>query len=331
MENLIKWFPSLEPVVNSLPFAFVLLVVGFVLLIKGADFFVDGSSGIAKKLRIPSIIIGLTVVAMGTSLPEAAVSVSAGLAGSNSLAISNVLGSNLFNLMVVVGLCAIMSPIVVQKDVVTRDIPISIGAAALLLVLGFIGMTLGRVDAIVLLVLFIVFIISLVLIALKARKENAADEEEEDEKVRPLWLCLIFIVCGAAAIIIGGDTVVDSATTIARAFNMSETLIGLTIVAVGTSLPELVTSVVAARKNEVELSLGNAIGSNIFNLLLILGLAGTISPLAFLTENLIDVVVLIAVSTIIGLVAWKKKKLGRLEGILMVAFYVAYVVYIALR
>ena len=332
MSTLIQWFPALEPIVNSLPGAFVLLIVGFVLLIKGADFFVDGSSGIAKKLRIPSIIIGLTVVAMGTSLPEAAVSVSAGLAGSNSLAISNVLGSNIFNLMVVVGLCAIMSPIVVQKDVATRDIPISIGAALLLLVLGFIGMTLGRVDAIVLLVLFIVFIISLVLIALKARKENTEIEEEDDEiKVRPIWLCLIFIVCGAAAIIIGGDTVVESATFIATTFGMSETLIGLTIVAVGTSLPELVTSVVAARKNEVELSLGNAIGSNIFNILLILGLAGSISPLAFLTENLIDVIVLIAVSTIIGLVAWKKKKLGRLEGILMVAFYVAYVVYIALR
>lgn len=331
MSTLIQWFPALEPIVNSLPGAFVLLIVGFVLLIKGADFFVEGSSGIAKKLRIPSIIIGLTVVAMGTSLPEAAVSVSAGLAGSNSLAISNVLGSNLFNLMVVVGLCAIMSPIVVQKDVVTRDIPISIGAAVLLLVLGFIGMTLGRVDAIVLLVLFIVFIISLVLIALKARKENSVDEEEEEGKIRPIWLCLIFIVCGAAAIIFGGDTVVESATFIATTFGMSETLIGLTIVAVGTSLPELVTSVVAARKNEVELSLGNAIGSNIFNILLILGLAGTISPLAFLTENLIDVIILIAVSTIVGLVAWKKKKLGRLEGILMVAFYVAYVVYIALR
>ena len=331
MEKLVEWFPSLEPVVNSLPFAFVLLVVGFVLLIKGADFFVDGSSGIAKKLRVPSIIIGLTVVAMGTSLPEAAVSVSAGLKGSNSLAISNVLGSNFFNLMVVVGLCAIMSPIVVQKDVAKRDIPISIGAALMLLILGGIGMTLGRVDAIVLLVLFIAFIVSLVLIALKARKESADQEEEEEGKVHPIWLCLIFIVCGAAAIIIGGDTVVDSATFIATKFGMSETLIGLTIVAVGTSLPELVTSVVAARKNEVELSLGNAIGSNIFNILLILGLAGTISPLAVIMENIIDVIVLIVVSTVIGLVAWKKKKLGRLEGILMVAFYVAYVVYIALR
>lgn len=331
MENLIKWFPSLAPVFNSLPFAFVLLVVGFVLLIKGADFFVDGSSGIAKKLRIPSIIIGLTVVAMGTSLPEAAVSVSAGLKGSNSLAISNVLGSNFFNLMVVVGMCAVMSPIVVQKDVVKRDIPISIGAAIMLLVLGGIGMTLGRIDAIILLVLFVIFIVSLVLLALKARRESDEPDEDEDEKIRPIWLCLIFIVGGAIAIMIGGDAVVDSATNIATAFGMSETLIGLTIVAVGTSLPELVTSIVAARKNEVELSLGNAIGSNIFNLLLILGLAGTISPLAVITENIIDVIVLIAVSTVIGLVAWKKKKLGRLEGILMVAFYVAYVVYIAMR
>lgn len=331
MEKLVEWFPALEPVLNSLPFAFVLLVVGFVLLIKGADFFVDGSSGVARKLRIPSIIIGLTVVAMGTSLPEAAVSVSASLQGSNSLAISNVIGSNIFNLMVVVGFCATMAPVTVQKDVAKRDIPISIGAAIILLLLGTIGMSVGRIDAAILLVLFVAFIVALVLIALKARKENAEQEEEEEGKVRPIWLCLIFIVCGAAAIILGGDMVVDSATTIATAFGMSETLIGLTIVAVGTSLPELVTSIVAARKNEVELSLGNAIGSNIFNILMILGLAGVISPLAFITENIIDIIVLIAVSVLVWLVCLWKKKLNRVTGISMILIYVAYVVYIALR
>lgn len=314
---------------DSIYFAFILLVVGFVLLIKGADFFVEGSSGIAKKLRVPSIIIGLTVVAMGTSLPEAAVSVSAGLAGSNSLAISNVLGSNIFNLMVVVGFCAVMAPIVVDKDMIKRDIPISIGAALLLLLLGLWGMTLGRVDAILLLVLFIAFIVFLVFAALKNR--TAAAEEEDEIKARPIWLCLIFIVGGAAAIIFGGDWVVDSATKIALTFGMSETLVGLTIVSVGTSLPEFVTSIVAARKKEVELSLGNAIGSNVFNILLILGLSGTISPLAVLTENIIDVVILIAFSAFVWFSAWKKKKLGRLEGILMILFYVAFVVYIGLR
>ena len=314
---------------DSIYFAFILLVVGFVLLIKGADFFVEGSSGIAKKLRVPSIIIGLTVVAMGTSLPEAAVSVSAGLAGSNSLAISNVLGSNIFNLMVVVGFCAVMAPIVVDKDMIKRDIPISIGAALLLLLLGLWGMTLGRVDAILLLVLFVAFIVFLVFAALKNR--TAAAEEEDEIKARPIWLCLIFIVGGAAAIIFGGDWVVDSATKIALTFGMSETLVGLTIVSVGTSIPEFVTSIVAARKKEVELSLGNAIGSNIFNILLILGLSGTISPLAVLTENIIDVVVLIAFSAFVWFAAWKKKKLGRLEGILMILFYVAFVVYIGLR
>jgi cation:H+ antiporter len=314
---------------DSIYFAFILLVVGFVLLIKGADFFVEGSSGIAKKLRVPSIIIGLTVVAMGTSLPEAAVSVSAGLAGSNSLAISNVLGSNIFNLMVVVGFCAVMAPIVVDKDMIKRDIPISIGAALLLLLLGLWGMTLGRVDAILLLVLFIAFIVFLVFAALKNR--TAAAEEEDEIKARPIWLCLIFIVGGAAAIIFGGDWVVDSATKIALTFGMSETLVGLTIVSIGTSLPEFVTSIVAARKKEVELSLGNAIGSNVFNILLILGLSGTISPLAVLTENIIDVVILIAFSAFVWFAAWKKKKLGRLEGILMILFYVAFVVYIGLR
>ena len=314
---------------DSIYFAFILLVVGFVLLIKGADFFVEGSSGIAKKLRVPSIIIGLTVVAMGTSLPEAAVSVSAGLAGSNSLAISNVLGSNIFNLMVVVGFCAVMAPIAVDKDMVKRDIPISIGAALLLLLLGLWGMTLGRVDAILLLVLFVAFIVFLVFAALKNR--TAATEEEDEIKARPIWLCLIFIVGGATAIIFGGDWVVDSATKIALTFGMSETLVGLTIVSIGTSLPEFVTSIVAARKKEVELSLGNAIGSNVFNILLILGLSGTISPLAVLTENIIDVVILIAFSAFVWFAAWKKKKLGRLEGILMILFYVAFVVYIGLR
>ena len=314
---------------DSIYFAFILLVVGFVLLIKGADFFVEGSSGIAKKLRIPSIIIGLTVVAMGTSLPEAAVSVSAGLAGSNSLAISNVLGSNIFNLMVVVGFCAVMAPIVVDKDMIKRDIPISIGAALLLLLLGLWGMTLGRVDAILLLVLFVAFLVFLVFAALKNR--TAESEEEDEIKARPIWLCLLFIVGGATAIIFGGDWVVDSASKIALTFGMSETLVGLTIVSIGTSLPEFVTSIVAARKKEVELSLGNAIGSNIFNILLILGLSGTISPLTFLTENIIDVCILIGFSAFVWFAAWAKKRLGRLEGVLMILFYVAFVVYIGIR
>ena len=322
---------TLSEIINSVPFAFALLVVGFVLLIKGADFFVEGSSGIAKKLRVPSIIIGLTVVALGTSLPEAAVSVSASLQGSNSLAISNVIGSNIFNLMVVVGLCAVMSPVFVQKEVVKRDIPISIGAAVVLFILGVIGMSVGVVDGILLLVLFVAFIVSLVLIALKARKENAEEDEDDEIKVRPIWLCILFIVGGAAAIVFGGDMVVDSATKIALTFGMSETLVGLTIVSVGTSLPELVTSVVAARKNEVELSLGNAIGSNIFNILFILGMAGAISPIAVITENLIDICILLACSLLVWLVAWKNKKLGRAMGLTMVATYVAFVVYIALR
>ena len=331
MEKIVEWFPSMGPIVNSLPFAFVMLIVGFVLLIKGADFFVDGSSDVAKKLRVPAIIIGLTVVAMGTSLPEAAVSISAGLKGSNELAISNVLGSNLFNLLVVVGLCAIMAPVIVKKEIVKRDIPISIGAAIVLMILGLIGMSLGRVDAVVLLVLFVAFIVFLVLEALKARKQAGGADEEEEEKARPIWLCLVFIVGGAIAIMLGGDAVVDSAITIAYAAGMSENLVGLTIVAVGTSLPELVTSVVAARKKEVELSLGNAIGSNIFNILMILGLAGVISPLAVTAENIIDLIVLMGVSALIWLVCFINKKLGRVMGICMVSFYIVYVVYLIFR
>ena len=330
MESIISMFPSLAPIVNSLPCAIILLVIGFVFLIKGADFFVDGSSGVAKKLRIPSIMIGLTIVAMGTSLPEAAVSISASLQGSNEIAISNVVGSNIFNLMVVVGFCATMAPVMVSKEMIVRDIPISIGAAGLLLVLGAIGMSVGRIDAAVLAVLFVAYIVFLVSIALKARKASAETEEEE-EKLRPVWQCILFIVFGAAAIIIGGDVVVYNAKTIAYAVGMSENLVGLTIVAVGTSLPELVTSIVAARKKEVELSLGNAIGSNVFNILMILGLSGLFSPLAMITENIIDIIVLIAVSVLVWLVCLWKKKLNRVTGISMILIYVAYVVYIALR
>ena len=322
---------TLTEIINSVPFAIVLLVAGFVLLIKGADFFVEGSSGVAKKLRVPSIVIGLTVVAMGTSLPELAVSVSAGLAGNNSLAISNVVGSNIFNLMVVVGMCAVMSPIVVDKVLIKRDIPISIGAAALLLILGIIGMQVGVIDAAILAVLFVAFVSALVVSALKARKNGEVEEEEEDEKIRALWALILFIIGGAAAIICGGTLVVNSAETIATAFGMDDTLFGLTIAAIGTSLPELVTSVVAARKGEVELSLGNAIGSNIFNILLILGTAGILSPMAMLTENIIDIAILIACSLFVWLVAWKKKKLGRIEGIAMVAVYAAFMAYIVIR
>jgi cation:H+ antiporter len=306
-----------------------ILLVGFVLLIKGADFFVEGSSTVAKKLRIPSIIVGLTIVAMGTSLPELAVSTTASLAGNNAIAISNVVGSNLFNLIVVCGSCALFSPLAISKDILKKDLPIAIGCGVLLLVMGIIGMEVCRIDGIILSVLFITYISILVRAALKARA-NTKDEENVGKTI-PVWLCIIYIVGGIAAIKFGGDFVVDGAVTIAGKLGLSENLIGLTIVAVGTSLPELVTSIVASRKNEVEMAVGNVLGSNIFNILLILGVAGTISPMTFIMENIIDIVILTAASLLIYLFSWTKERIDRKEGIVMLLMYASYLVYICIR
>ena len=312
---------------QTIPGALILLVVGFVGLIKGADFFVEGASNVAKRFKVPSLIIGLTIVAMGTSLPETAVSISASIAGSNSLAISNVSGSNLFNLLVVVGLCCIMQKVDVDMDTIKRDIPYSLLAAVLLIALGMLGgMELGRLDGVILLAFFAFFLFLMIKSALKA-----AAEAEDEEVTQTLLMSVISIVGGAAAIAIGGDWVVDSASTLAMAFGMSETMVGLTIVAVGTSLPELVTSFVAARKGEVDMALGNAIGSNVFNILLVLGIASVISPIGFMMSNAIDIAAVIVATLVCWAVAAKNKSLGKIMGALMVVSYFAYMVYVVMR
>lgn len=319
----------------------LLLVAGFVLLIKGADFFVGGSSSVAKRFHVPAVIIGLTVVAMGTSLPETAVSVTASITNNNELAVSNAIGSNIFNLMVVIGVCAFMTPVMVGKDTIKRDIPFSAICALLLLGLGICavgdaaGMTLGHFDGIILLILFACYIIVLIRRTLKAQKSGEAVDVEggSDEEIKLLSVpkSLLFIVGGAAAIAIGGDLTVDSASRIAIEMGMSQTLVGLTIVSIGTSLPELVTSIVAARKNEIGMALGNAIGSNVFNILMVLGIASAISPIAFITENVIDIVILLVFTLLVWLFAATKKQLDRKEGLLMLLLYVAYAVYIVIR
>lgn len=306
--------------------ALLLLVLGFVLLIKGADYFVDGASSVAKKFRIPSIIIGFTIVAMGTSLPECAVSVTASLANNNALAISNVVGSNIFNLMVVCGASAIFAPLAIQKSTLLKEFPFSIFCALLLLVLGYTSFNLGRMEGIVLLVLFLVYLLWMIFSALKNRQEI-----DEDVNILPTWKCLLFIIGGAIAIKYGGDFVVDGASFIATKMGFSQNLIGLTIVALGTSLPELVTSIVAARKNEVDMALGNAIGSNIFNILLVLGVAGAISPVAFIMENVIDIILLTIMSSYVWILAWTKNHINKTEGISMILIYVIYLVYICIR
>ena len=308
---------------------YVFLVVGFILLIKGADFFVEGSSSVAKMLRVPSLIIGMTIVAMGTSFPECSVSINASLAGSNALAISNAVGSNIFNLMVVCGVCTLFCPLAVDKGTLKKEFPFSIIVALILLGLGSYGMVLGHIDGIIMSVIFAGFLYWMVISAKKARAESQDNEEEYE--IMPVWKCIFYIIGGIVAIIAGGDVVVDSATKIAGQFGMSENLIGLTVVAFGTSLPELVTSVVAAKKNEVDMALGNVIGSNIFNILLVLGVAAAISPIAFIMENIIDIVVLVVMSLLVWVFAWSKQKLVRGEGIVMLLMYAAYVVYICKR
>lgn len=334
---------NMEKFINNAPFAFVLvfLVIGFVLLIKGADFFVEGSSSVAKRMHVPSIIIGLTIVAMGTSLPETAVSVSASLTGNNELAVSNVVGSNIFNLMVVIGVCAMISTVDVAKETIKRDIPFSLICAGLLLLLGIAGfgdkagMTLGHLDGVIFIGAFAGYIFYMIKIALKASKEGKKVEIEggsdEEIKLISVPLSIVFIIGGAAAIAIGGDVTVDAASRIAADLGMSQTLIGLTIVSIGTSLPELVTSVVAARKNEVDMALGNAIGSNVFNILMVLGIASVISPISIIRENIIDLCVLVAFTVCVWIFAGTKKKIGRIEGLCMVALYAVYAVYIVIR
>lgn len=307
--------------------ALILLVVGFVLLIKGADFFVEGSSSVAKMLKVPSIIIGLTIVAMGTSLPECAVSITASMTNNNALAVSNAVGSNIFNLMVVCGFCALFHPLTVDKSTLKKEFPFSIACAILLLVCGYFAMELGRVDGLILLAVFVCFLVWMVRSALKAR-ENAGDEKYE---VLPVWKCIVFIVGGIIAIKYGGDFVVDGASMIAGKMGLSPNLIGLTIVACGTSLPELVTSVVAAKKKELDMALGNVIGSNIFNILFVLGVAAAISPIAFIMENIIDIAILIAMSLLVWIFVWTKQKLDKAEGAIMLLLYAAYLVYICVR
>ena len=334
----------MQNIINGLPIAAVilLLAVGFAFLVKGADFFVEGSSSIAKKLKVPPIIIGLTIVAMGTSLPETAVSVTASLVQNNELAVSNVVGSNIFNLMFVIGVCSILTPIMVQKATVVRDIPLSFGCARVLLVLGIsglgdkAGMTLGHADGVIFLIVFAGYIFTMVRSAMKARAagqkvEIEGVEECDNMKELSYGKSILFLIVGAAAIAFGGDLTVDTASRIAIELGMSQTLVGLTIVSIGTSLPELVTSVVAARKNEVDMAVGNAVGSNIFNILMVLGISSAISPVALIRDNIIDIVLLMVFSVMVWIFAGTRKKIERKEGIIMVVVYLIYCAYIIAR
>ena len=320
---------------------YILLIIGFVLLIKGADFFVDGSSSVAKILKVPTIIIGLTVVAFGTSMPELSVSVTAALRGSNDLAVSNVLGSNIFNLLVVLGCCALVKPVAAKWSLLKKEFPFSILITIILLLVdsdfsimkildGNQGFVLGRWAGLLFLILFVLYIYATVKSALRSRAEAKDMEEEEYKTMSPLKSG-IYIVIGLIGIVWGGNLVVDSASNIALTFGWSQTFIGLTIVALGTSLPELVTSVVAARKGENDLAVGNVVGSNIFNILLILGVSSFITPITLDVTAVYDTIILIIASIVVYVSAKSKREIKRKKGILFLVCYFAFFLYVFMR
>ena len=303
-----------------------LLLVGFVFLIKGSDFFVDGASSIASILKIPTIIVGLTIVAFGTSAPEAAVSITSSLTGSNAMAVSNVIGSNLFNLLMVIGIAALLSDLLMEKSVLNKDLPFLVGITVLFAIFAFIGGDISSIEGIILLIILVVYIFNLV--------KNARKSEEGTVVEKPkfsLPKSIIFILVGLAGIIIGGDLVVNSASDIAIAFGMSETLVGLTIVAIGTSLPELVTSLTALKKGENQLVIGNVIGSNIFNILFVLGASSAISAIPLDSSILIDMVFMIFVTILCFIFGKTQEKYDKKEGIILVLLFVGYMAFAILR
>ena len=305
---------------------FILLIVGFVLLIKGSDFFVDGSSNIASILKIPTLIVGLTIVAFGTSAPEAAVSITSSLSGNNALAVSNVIGSNLFNMMLIIGLCALLRELKIGRDVLNKDLPFLVVITAILSGFIIIGWSISRIEGILLLLLIIGYISYLVYSA-----KNTKEAQIVEKPKMGLLRSIIYIVGGVAGIIIGADFVVDSASYIAMAFGMSETLVGLTIVAIGTSLPELVTSLTALKKDENQLIIGNVIGSNIFNILFVLGASGAISPIKINPNMIVDIALMLGVTILFFIFGKTQDKYDKKEGFILVALFIAYMAFAIMR
>lgn len=303
---------------------YVLLLVGFLFLIKGADFFVDGSSSLARIMNVPSVIIGLTIVAMGTSAPETAVSIAAGIAGNSDISLGNIVGSNIFNLLMVIGVSAVISPVISHRDIIRRDMWWNIAISVLLFILLF-DHEISRLDGVFLLLGMAAYLFVVVRSAL----QNRTDEENAVSMSLPK--SILAMILGLAAIILGGNLVVDNASLIAKAWGMSDTLVGLTIVAIGTSLPELMTSLTAARKGDSGIALGNAIGSCIFNILFILGMTSVLTPIHATTELIIDTGILILVSILMLILAFTKKQTSRIEGILCILIYLAYSSYIIMR
>lgn len=301
----------------------IILLAGFAMLVKGADWFVEGAAGIAKKLGIPQLVIGLTIVAMGTSMPEAAVSITAALNGNAGITIGNIVGSNILNILIILGITAVITNVVIQKSTLYYEIPFMTGITLLLLVFGVTDSAITFAEGVIFLLLFLLFLAYLFVMSKKG-----AIEEEEEEKDIPVWKGIIFIVIGGLLVVKGSDFAVSGASEIARFLGMSERLIGLTIVAFGTSLPELVTSVTAARKGNAGIAIGNIVGSNIFNILFVVGMTALICVVPFESKFLIDT----AIAAFCGVLLWfgtvKHKELRKPCGIVMLVGYAIYLVYL---
>lgn len=307
--------------------SFILLLVGFIFLIKGADYFVEGSSNIAKKFKISPMIIGLTIVAMGTSMPELSVSITSSLIGKNDMSLANVVGSNMFNILMALGVSSLIINLPIKKDSIKFDIPFLIGIGILLLLMLF-DLKLSIFEGLILIGIFVFYLWKTLKPMLKKRNK---DIKENEEKNKSMFKMIVISLVGIIGIIIGGDMVVDNASKIAEIFGMSQNLIGLTIVAIGTSLPEFVTSIMAIKKGENEIAIGNVVGSNIFNILLILGVSSVVNPLMINIVGLIDVLFMVASSVLLYLFIRKNKNLNRYQGITFILLYVGYIIYTIIR
>ena len=303
----------------------LMLIVGFVLLVKGADWFVDGAAALAGKMGIPQLVIGLTIVALGTSLPEAAVSITSALQGSTDITVGNVVGSNIMNILVILGISAVITNVRIQKSTLKYELPFMLLITVVFLAMGMLGGEFTRLDGVILWGFMIVYLIYLLNLAKKGT------EEEEEFKDMPIWKCLVCIVLGAVMIVGGSNLVVDGASDIASAMGISDRIIGLTIVAFGTSLPELVTSVSAAKKGNAGIAIGNIVGSNIFNILFVLGTTALICPVPFASSFLIDSLVAIGAGLLLWFGTMKHKELRRPVGIVMLVCYAAYFVYLCYK
>ncbi|MFR2234125.1 MAG: calcium/sodium antiporter [Lachnospiraceae bacterium] len=300
-----------------------ILLVGFLLLVKGADWFVEGAAGIAKKLGIPQLIIGLTIVAMGTSMPEAAVSITAALQENAGITIGNIVGSNILNILIILGVTALITNVAIQKSTLYYEIPYMIAITIVLMIFGITGGEISFIEGIIFWLLFIVFLGYLFVMSKKGNSQ-----ENEEVKDIPVWKCILFMLVGGVMVVKGSDFAVSGATAIARFFGMSERFIGLTIVAFGTSLPELVTSVTAAKKGNAGIAIGNIVGSNIFNILFVIGTTALICTVPFESKFIIDTIIAIASGAVLWLGTYKNRELRKPCGIVMLLGYAAYFIYL---